>query len=197
MIRRLFYPFLVYRDIFFPFFVLSAIAVPCWLGFRLYRHHARRRPLDLRREILLATLVVYLAGLAAATLVPNGSARVRAVGRGGIELHPDPTLLTCSSPRVPSGSTARAFCVRNARGNFLLFLPLGFLLPLLCRDLGFGRGILIAIALSVGIELVQYFSSAWVSYRAADVNDVILNVAGACPGLALMPLLRLRNRVRA
>lgn len=197
MLRHLVYPFLVYRDIFFPFFVLSAIAVPCWLGLRLYRHRARGRPFDLRREILFVIVVVYLAGLAAATLVPNGSARVRATGRGGIELHPNPTLLTCSSPRMPRGSTARGFCVRNARGNFLLFLPLGFLLPLLWRDLGFGRGILIAIALSVGIELIQYLSSAWGSYRAADVNDVILNVAGACPGLALMSLRQLRNRVRA
>jgi len=52
---------------------------------------------------------------------------------------------------------------------------------------------LIAIAVSIGIEVVQYFSSAWGSYRTADVNDVILNAAGAFFGLTLVfLLLRLR-----
>ena len=74
----------------------------------------------------------------------------------------------------------------------MLFFPLGILLPLIWGQLRFWRGIQIAIALSVSIELVQYLSSAWGSYRAADVNDVILNVAGACLGLALMALLRWR-----
>ena len=34
------------------------------------------------------------------------------------------------------------------------------------------------------------------SYRAADINDVILNVLGACLGLALVSLLRLRQGTR-
>jgi glycopeptide antibiotics resistance protein len=55
----------------------------------------------------------------------------------------------------------------------------------------------IAIALSCSIELVQYVSRAWVN-RLADVNDIILNVVGACLGLALMSLLQLReSKVRA
>jgi glycopeptide antibiotics resistance protein len=53
--------------------------------------------------------------------------------------------------------------------------------------------VLIAIALSVGIELLQYLSRAWGSYRLADVNDVILNGVGACAGLMAASLLRLRR----
>jgi glycopeptide antibiotics resistance protein len=74
----------------------------------------------------------------------------------------------------------------------MLFFPLGILLPLVWRRLSFWRGMQIAIALSCSIELLQYASSAWGSYRAADVNDVILNVVGACLGLALVSLLRWR-----
>jgi glycopeptide antibiotics resistance protein len=53
--------------------------------------------------------------------------------------------------------------------------------------------LLIVLGFSVGIELLQYFSSAWGSYRAADVNDIILNVFGACLGLAVASLLGFRR----
>jgi glycopeptide antibiotics resistance protein len=109
----------------------------------------------------------------------------------GIELHPNLASLTCSSAILPRDSTAQAFCVHNARGNVMLFFPLGILIPLVWRRLTFWNGIQIAIALSVSIELVQYLSRAW-SNRSADINDVVLNFLGACLGLAIVFLLRLR-----
>jgi glycopeptide antibiotics resistance protein len=48
---------------------------------------------------------------------------------------------------------------------------------------------LIAIALSSSIELIQFFSTAWGGYRSADVNDVILNTFGAFLGLVVGSLL--------
>jgi hypothetical protein len=156
----------------FPILVVSAIAVPCWLVFRLYRHRTRRHPLSFAREVLLLAFVVVIAE-----------------GAGGIELRPNLASLTCSPAILPKGSD-RGFCVRNARGNFLLFFPLGILIPLVWRRLGFWTGIQIAIASSFGIELIQYLSSAWGSYRAADINDIVLNVLGAGLDLALVFLLR-------
>ena len=194
MLRHLIYPFLPYRSFFQPFLVLAAIVVPCWLVFRLYRWRTRGERSSLRHELLLLTFVVYLAGLATATLLPNRSTRMIAAGRGGIELRPNAASLTCSSATLPEGSTARAFCIHNARGNVMLFFPLGVLLPLVWRDLRLRRALLIALALSVSIELLQYLSSAWGSYRAADVNDVILNVGGAVAGLAVASVLRARRR---
>jgi glycopeptide antibiotics resistance protein len=196
MFRHLIYPFLPYRSFAFPILVLSSIVVPCWLVFRLFRHRTGGHPLSFRREILLLTFVVYLSGLAAATLTPNRSSRLIAEGTGRMELHPSLASLTCSSANLPRGSTAQAFCVHNARGNVMLFFPLGILIPLVWRHLRFWRGIEIAIALSFSIELLQYLSSAWGSYRSADVNDVILNVLGACLGLALVSLLRFRRVTR-
>lgn len=195
MFRQLFYFSLMYRSIVFPFLVLSSIVVPCWLVFRLYRIRSLGHPLSFPRELLLLTFVVYLSGLAAATLTPNHSTRLVAETAVGIDFHPNLASLTCSSPSLSSGSTARAFCVRNARGNVLLFFPLGILIPLVWRRLRFSRGIRIAIAFSVSIELVQYLSRVWV-HRTADVNDVILNSVGACLGLVLVSLLRLRRGTR-
>ena len=190
MLRHLLYPFLPYRSLLGPIIVLSAIVVPCWLIFRAYRHRSTGRPLSWPREILLLTFVVYLSGLAAVTLTPNRSSRMVAEGRGGMELRPSVASLTCSTASLPRGSSDRGFCMRNARGNFVLFFPLGVLLPLVWRRVGFWRGMQVAVAVSLSIELVQYLSSAWGSYRAADVNDLILNVAGAGLGLALVSLLR-------
>jgi glycopeptide antibiotics resistance protein len=195
MLRHLLYPLLPYRSIFYPFFVLSAVTVPLWLLFRLYRGRTGERAASFPRELLLLIFVVYLSGVAAATLEPNRGSRAHVAATDGLELQPNLTSLTCSSASLSRGSTARSFCVRNARGNFILFVPLGILLPLVWRRLRFWNGLLAALAISVGIELAQYLTRPW-SNRLADVNDVILNVAGACLGLALVSLLRLRPRER-
>ena len=192
---RFLYPFLPYRSYFFPFLVLSAIVVPCWLVFRMYRLRTPGRRLSFPREILLLTFVVYLSGLAVATLIPNHNSRLAAEAAMGIDLRPNLGSLTCSSAPLPSGSTARAFCLHNAKGNVMLFFSLGILLPLVWRRLRFWRVIGIAVALSVSIEIIQYFSRAW-SNRSVDVNDVILNVVGACLGLVLVAMLRLLQRAR-
>ena len=195
MIPRFLFPLLPYRSYAFPFLVLSAIAVPCWLFFRLYRLRTSGHRVSFHREFLLLTFVVYLSGLAVATLIPNHNSRLAAEAAMGIDLHPNLASLTCSSAILPRGSTARAFCVHNARGNVMLFFPLGILIPLVWRRLRFWRGIQIAVALSISIEIVQYLSRAW-SNRSIDVNDVILNVVGACLGLVLVSLLRLLQGTR-
>ena len=195
MLRHLLYPLLPYRSIVLPFLTVCAIAVPGWLVVRLYCVRTGGHTVSFGRELLLLVFVVYLSGLAAATLEPNRHSHAQVAATDGIELRPNLASLTCSSASQPRGSTVRAFCVRNARGNLLLFVPLGFLLPLVWRRLRFANGLLIALAVSVGIELAQYLSRPW-SNRLADVNDVILNVLGACLGLALASLLRLRPGAR-
>ena len=195
MLRHLLYPLLPYRSIVYPFLVLSAITVPLWLIFRLYRGRTGEQNPSFARELLLLAFVVYLSGLAAATLEPNRNTRAQVAATDGLELRPNLASLTCSSASLPAGSRARGFCVRNARGNFALFVPLGILLPLVGRRLRFWSGLRIAIAVSVGIELAQYLSRPW-SNRLADVNDVILNVLGACLGLLLVFMLRWRPGTR-
>jgi glycopeptide antibiotics resistance protein len=189
MFRHLLYPFLPYRSVAYPFLVLSAIAVSCWLVFRLFRLRSSGQRVSFRREILLLTFVVYLAGLAAATLIPNHNSRSAAEAALGIQLRPDLATLTCSAAFLPPGSVRRGFCVYNARGNVMLFFPLGILIPLVWTRLRFWRALQIAIAISCCIELVQYLSRAW-SNRNADVNDILLNAFGAFLGLAVVFLLR-------
>jgi VanZ family protein len=190
MLRWLLYPFFVYRSEIVPFLTLSAITVPCWLVARGIWLRRTTRRAAFRRELVLLTFVLYLSGLAVATLRPNHGSLARAGATSGVVITPDLAVLTCPSGAPEVRANERFFCGFNAKGNVLLFFPLGILLPLVWPRIRFWRGVLAAAGLSVGIEVLQYVSRAWGSYRLADVNDVILNVAGASLGLAIVALLR-------
>jgi glycopeptide antibiotics resistance protein len=80
----------------------------------------------------------------------------------------------------------------GAAGNVALFLPLGFLLPMLAPRLGrFWPTVGTGFALSAAIELSQV---AFPGVRRADVNDVLMNSLGAALGYLLY---RLAERARA
>lgn len=69
--------------------------------------------------------------------------------------------------------------VENLAGNILVFVPLGFLLPMLsdeCRQ--FYAVMLNSFAFVVGIEVFQLFSA----FGAFDVDDILLNCLGAAIG---------------
>src|SRR4029450_10081640 len=68
----------------------------------------------------------------------------------------------------------------GAAGNVALFMPLGFLLPMLGPAFGrFWRTVATGFALSSLIELSQV---AFPGIRRADVNDVLMNTLGAAAG---------------
>lgn len=82
-------------------------------------------------------------------------------------------------------------------GNVALFVPLGILLPALDeRGRRLAATAAVALAVSVGIELAQLaIRLAGLSRRLVDVDDVILNVTGACVGFLLWKAARaLRGR---
>lgn len=69
--------------------------------------------------------------------------------------------------------------VENLAGNVLVFVPLGFLLPLVSDDMQTLRAVLInAFAFVLGIEVFQLFSA----FGAFDVDDILLNCLGAAIG---------------
>jgi glycopeptide antibiotics resistance protein len=74
--------------------------------------------------------------------------------------------------------------IRNVGGNILLFVPLGFLVPLIWKSvIHFKHIFLFAIGISVTIELLQLLESIFGGWgRVTDIDDVICNVAGAILG---------------
>jgi glycopeptide antibiotics resistance protein len=80
----------------------------------------------------------------------------------------------------------------GAAGNVALFLPFGFLLPLLAPRMDrWWRTVGAGFALSAAIELTQL---AFPGLRRPDVNDVLMNTLGAALGFAAH---RLAARLRA
>lgn len=81
----------------------------------------------------------------------------------------------------------RATAIEAARqlgGNLLLGLPLGVLLPVLLPP---ARGLLRVAALTVcAMTLVELVQGALVTGRVFDIDDVILNTAGALLGYLLI-----------
>lgn len=84
-------------------------------------------------------------------------------------------------------------------GNVVLFVPLGFFLPLLdARFRRFAKTVAVGLSVSVGIELVQLAMLLMLGVRrSVDVDDVILNVAGACLGYAIWRGTRAQTRSSA
>jgi len=76
-------------------------------------------------------------------------------------------------------------------GNLIMLFPLGIYLPLLYRKLrkfsGFFAVLLISFFVSVGIEILQLATS----YRSTDIDDVLLNTAGACLGFIVYQLFKI------
>jgi len=74
--------------------------------------------------------------------------------------------------------------VRNVGGNILLFMPLGFLAPIIWNTFKKVKNtILLGLAISVSIELLQLIESLFSSWkRITDIDDVICNVIGSIVG---------------
>jgi glycopeptide antibiotics resistance protein len=72
-------------------------------------------------------------------------------------------------------------------GNFVMLLPLGIYLPLLYKRLrGFFPVLLVSMLSSILIEFFQLVTR----YRSADIDDVLLNTAGACVGYIIYRLVK-------
>lgn len=73
-------------------------------------------------------------------------------------------------------------------GNFLMLMPLGFYFPLLYKKLShFFIVLFVCFLVSFTIELLQLVTS----YRSADVDDILLNTAGAFAGFILYKFISL------
>lgn len=82
--------------------------------------------------------------------------------------------------------------VENLAGNVLVFVPFGFLFPLVAREgERFFVMLLNAFVFVLGIEVFQLFSA----FGAFDIDDILLNCLGASLGYGIYRLmLFLRGR---
>ncbi len=82
----------------------------------------------------------------------------------------------------------------NLAGNIMIFMPFGFLLPIMSRKLrGFFRVTFLGFELSMIVEVVQLISKT----GSCDVDDLILNTIGAMCGFLIYAAIQHKRDVEA
>lgn len=155
---------------FFPIYILVR---SLWL-------RRKKGQISLSREVVLGLFVVFMFALLCMTFqgdkgswltYPKAAERIR----NGIGVNFVPFKTIRSYLRH---SFDREIVIVNIVGNILLFIPWGFCLPLLWRRYrSVFRFIRAAVLLPIFIEFCQLFIG-----RSVDIDDVILNFAGAIMG---------------
>ncbi len=81
----------------------------------------------------------------------------------------------------------------NLAGNVLMFMPFGFLLPIMSRKLrGFFRVVLSGLALSLAVECIQLLTHT----GCFDVDDLLLNTIGSALGFLVFALVQFGRKKR-
>ncbi|MDQ0418158.1 glycopeptide antibiotics resistance protein [Croceifilum oryzae] len=144
----------------------------------------RRKQVPVKRFILEMIFLFYLALLVCVTLfpIPIFMPEGQISWVAGFNFIPFSTIETY---------TGRNSFWKQIGGNIALFAPFGFLIPLIWAKINrFIKTAGLALCLSVLIELLQMLGnelSGW-RLRVIDIDDVILNVTGACIGYILLRL---------
>ncbi|GGX20378.1 VanZ family protein [Streptomyces lomondensis] len=140
---------------------------------------SERRPLPLPVR-LLAMLCAFAFMVAFAVVLAK------------LTLQPSPASEALTHSNLRPGSSLKAYldqpelrdAVRQIGGNILLGVPFGILVPVVAPRT---RGLLRVLLLTaVVMLLVEFAQGALVTGRAFDIDDVILNTAGALIGYLLL-----------
>ncbi|MFG2528445.1 VanZ family protein [Streptomyces sp. NPDC048516] len=138
---------------------------------------AARAPLAVRILLLVlafAAMVAFAVALARVTLTPSAAS------------------VPLTHPNLRPGDSIRSYLaqphladtVKQLGGNVLLGVPFGVLLPVLLPQ---ARGLLrVGVATALVMLLVELVQGALITGRAFDIDDVILNCAGALIGYLLL-----------
>lgn len=176
-----------------PTIILVAIAIPVWFIARIaFRKKIPGVNISFAREFLYFIFFLYLIALAAVTIVPLSFALHKVPSAQDINLVPFKSTLNAIHHLMSMHQRFKlSMLFENTPGNIVLFLPLGFLLPLIAKKTDSFLGILFTgLFCSAAIEFIQYIERSFAVYRSVDIDDVILNTLGALLGWIMLCLVR-------
>ena len=166
------------------FIIVALISMALWIIYRLYNVVKNKR-INIAREIILFIFFVYFLFLLLLTIFKGGciefnnqfnSYMYREHGLLGI-INIVPIKETINT--FMHSETGMRNSLRNVIGNILVFMPLGFFIPLLFEKFNNLKKVLkVGCLSSLAIELSQLF----VGSNVCDIDDVIYNTLGALAG---------------
>ena len=102
-----------------------------------------------------------------------------------VNLIPFQTVLGYVRDYMEQGHWVLTLAIRNIAGNFILFFPMGMLLPCLFpKTKNFRRTVLISFCTILCVELIQLCLRCGIF----DVDDLILNISGWLLGFAVLKI---------
>lgn len=165
------------------FSILLIISVPLWLGIRFNRHLKRKEDLNRNRELLLNLFFIYLLAVAYLTLYPfsfNIPFLAGAKGHYHFDFMLFYYLRHMTDPNLQ---------LLYSLGNILMFVPLGFMGPLLFKfPQRFQNLVLLGFTCSLTIELTQTFFTVT---RRGTLDDLVFNTSGTAIGFMLFLIIKL------
>lgn len=166
------------------------IAVPIYLIIRFLMLRKSSRKFNLYHEIALLIFVIFIVGLASQTVIPkielgiNGNINILKNGKHGINLLPLKVLF--ETYREVFINLNINYFIINFLGNIIMFMPIGFFIPLLW-EIPDKKIIIVGFLFSLFIEVCQLFLN-----RGTDVDDLILNTLGTILGLLVYKFLYIK-----
>ena len=166
------------------FIIVALISMALWIIYRLY-NVIKNKKTNIVREIILFIFFVYFLFLLLLTIFKGG--RIEFSNQFNSYMYREHGLLGIINI-VPIKETINTFMhsetgmrnsLRNLIGNILVFMPLGFFIPLLFDKFNNLKKVLkVGCLSSLAIELSQLF----VGSNVCDIDDVIYNTLGALAG---------------
>ncbi len=166
-----------------PYMAAAAIAWAAAKFLALMVSHTRRKEINWYHEAGLLLFAAFIAGLASQTVIPS------TVSSPDGRVHETwliPFRFICYTYEDLFVRHSCYSLLINFTGNVVMFMPFGFFPPLLWRASG-RKAIAAGFFASLFIEITQLFLP-----RSTDIDDLILNTAGAALGFLIYRLLHRR-----
>ena len=159
---------------------LILLAIP-WIIYRVVVL-AVKKQLSIKNELIKALFYFSVIFIYSLTLFPFPFYDYPHMERGNTFQHMNLTPFDSISSLLTYSNFM--YSLRNLVGNILLFMPLGFSIPLRFNVNKFWKVVLLGFFTSCVVEVIQLFTSI----RSFDVDDLILNTLGAIIGFVLYQL---------
>lgn len=157
------------------------LILPVIIVVRIFQIKRLKMQTNILREFGITLFFMFLVGLLSQTILPTVSSRggeVQFINGDHQAINIEPfRVLTETYNAIKYLDLWQPFLI-NFVGNIVMFIPIGFFLPLLWIKFGRAwRAIGTAFLVSVAIEILQL-----PQMRSSDVDDLWLNTLGACIG---------------
>ncbi len=139
-------------------------------------------------EVAVILFVVFLVGLASQTIIPKvefGDTIRVIVGNGNGRINLIPFKVIGETYRAVFIAGYFNYFLINFLGNIVMFMPIGFFVPLLWNKMSFKKVVIIGLTASLFIEICQLPLA-----RGTDIDDVWINTLGCILGYAVYLVLK-------